>query len=81
MHILVYTGKQHEKNPVATNFVIHFTYSFHDKYVWIKMKIWRVTHRLGTQRRTVLSLDDEATRWLEGENCTDRTASLCPLKW
>lgn len=56
------------------------------EHVWsiplmIKMlKIKCVTHRLGTQRRTVLSLDEEATRWPVGENCTDRTASLCPFK-
>lgn len=39
-----------------------------------------VAHMLGTQSRTVLSLDEDATRWPEGENCTERTASLCPLK-
>lgn len=39
-----------------------------------------VTHMLGTHRRTVLSLEAEATRWPEGENWTERTASLCPLK-
>lgn len=35
---------------------------------------------LGTQRRTVLSLEAEATRWPEGENWTEMTASLCPSK-
>lgn len=35
---------------------------------------------LGTQRRTVLSLEAEATMSPDGENCTDVTASLCPSK-
>ena len=50
------------------------------KNVIVISKVKCMTYRLGTQRRTVLSLDEEANRWPEGENCTDRTASLCPLK-
>lgn len=38
------------------------------------------TYMLGTQRRTVLSLEEEANRWPEGENWTEMTASLCPSK-
>lgn len=39
-----------------------------------------VTHTLGTQRRTVLSREPEASRCPEGEKFTEVTASLWPVK-
>lgn len=38
------------------------------------------THTLGTQRRTVLSREPEASRCPEGEKFTEVTASLWPVK-
>lgn len=38
------------------------------------------THTLGIHKRTVLSLEPEATRCPEGENWTHKTASLWPKK-
>lgn len=40
----------------------------------------RKTYMLGTQRRTVLSLEQEATRCPEGENWMEVTESSCPSK-
>ena len=38
------------------------------------------THTLGIHRRTVLSLEADATRWPDGENRTDKTASCHEMK-
>ena len=40
-----------------------------------EMKQIQLTYTLGTQSRTVLSLDADAMRCPEGENLTDKTAS------